>query len=95
MNAEQKENLRHAVLEFLVLRHPSAFPPRALRRRLAEELDFLITEEDIAIACEFLIGMGHARLLPDALGSTNYFSATSSGVLAFERGLNPGRPGHD
>lgn len=95
MNAEQKESLRHAVMEFLAARHPAAFIPRAIRRKVADEVDFQITEEDIAATCEFLIGMEAARELPDALGSTRYYSGTAAGVLAWERGFKPPPPRPD
>lgn len=92
MNAQEKELLRHVVLEILAVRHPAALPVRAIRRQAARELDFEVAEGDVIGQCAFLVGMKFARASADPLGSTNYYAATSEGVLAWERGLKPNRP---
>lgn len=86
MTPEQKENLRHAVLEVVALRHPAALPTRAIRRHVAVEVGFTVSEEDVAGAAEFHVGLGNFKVEPDPLGSTKYYTATPAGVLASERG---------
>jgi hypothetical protein len=91
MNAEQKaaaqkEDLRHAVLDVMVFRHPAALTLRAIRRHVAVEIGFTVAEEDVAAAAELLVGLGHLAVEPDPLGSTKYYRATPAGVLAQERG---------
>lgn len=81
----QAEALRHAVREFLAVRFPTAHPPRAIRRTVANEVDFSVGEEDVITAAEFLLGLGQARKESDPLGSTVYYCATAAGVLAQER----------
>lgn len=89
MDAEEKEILRHGCLDFLVIRHPAALPVRAIRRGLTREVSFEVHDNDVEAACQFLVGLGHAQPASDPLGATKYFSATSQGVLARERGMNP------
>lgn len=86
MNAEQNELLRHAIREALVIRHPTAHAARAIRRAIANEVDFQLNEADVINVCEFLVGLGQLQKEPDPLGSTIYYSATPAGVLAHERG---------
>lgn len=88
MSPQQKEDLRHAVLEFLTARHPTAHTPRAIRRHVAKEVDSDPSEADVEGTALFLVQLGHAQTVPDPLGSTKYFSATPAGVLARERGFN-------
>lgn len=87
LTPEQNEDLRHVVLEILATRHPAALPARAIRRRAADEVDFLITDDHIKGALEFLKGMTPPQVMStrDDLGSSEYWNATSSGVLAYER----------
>lgn len=89
MNAEEKEDLRHACLSVLACRHPAALPVRAIRRKAADEVDFKIEDDDVAAACQFLVALTPplARVAPDPLGSTQYFVATPEGVLVIERGF--------
>lgn len=86
MDANQRELLRHVVLEILADRHPAALPPPAIRRRAAPELDGPITDADLMSALEVLLGLGHVTREIDPMGSTVYWQATSAGVLAHERG---------
>ncbi len=85
ITASQKEDLRHAVLEFLTLRHPTASPARAIRRTIAREVDWNVAEEEVNAALELLEGLGLVRHELDNLGATKYWQATSAGVLAQER----------
>ena len=83
---EQNELLRHAVLEVLAVRHPSAITTAAVRRRISIELDFEAALEDVEAALEFLRGIKLVGMEQDDLGSTKYWAATSEGVLKYERG---------
>lgn len=85
--ATQKEDLRHAVLEFLTTRHPTASPARAIRRTVAREVDWDVEAPEIEAACEMLQGLGLACFVWGELGNTRFWKATSDGVLAVERGL--------
>jgi hypothetical protein len=90
MNPHQNEELRHAVLEVLATRHPTALQTSSIRRRIEqnEVLDFRITDEDVNAALMFLAGLTPPLIefRNDPLGSTKYASASSAGVLAYERG---------
>lgn len=83
---EQKEDLRHAVLDVVALRHPAALTLRAIRRHVAVEIGFQVEEPDVEAAAELLVGLGQFAVEPDPLGSTRYYRATPAGVLAQERG---------
>jgi hypothetical protein len=83
---EQREELRHAALEFLSIRHPAAFNLRQIHRALNRELGFLVEAADIESALQFLRGLKFTDTTPDELGSTFYWRATSEGVRAYERG---------
>lgn len=85
MNTPPQEDIRHVVEEFLVTRFPTAHGVPAIRRRVATELDFAITTEDVVTALEFLRGFGKAQFVHDDLGATQYWSATAAGVRDFER----------
>lgn len=92
MNAQEKEEIRHVVLEALALRHPIALTVNAIWRRVKAQLDFEITEADVEAALEFLRGMGLMQSKTDDMGSTKHWQATSQGVLAHERGEVPKAP---
>jgi len=85
---EQKEELRHAALEALVIRAPAALSVRQLARAVKKEVPFLFEETDLTAALAIL----HGHLPPlvmstnDELGSSQYWSATTPGVLFIERG---------
>jgi hypothetical protein len=85
LNAEQKEDLRHAVRAALVIRHPAALAPRQLQRALKKDLDFLFEESDVVAALELLRGLNQAEFTVDELGSNHYWRITAAGVLAEER----------
>ena len=91
MNADAKEELRYICREVLATRFPTALPTRAVRRHAARELgDDTLNENDVEAACLFLVGLGELQVFPDPLGITRPFSATSAGVLAWERGRQDG-----
>jgi hypothetical protein len=92
MDAQEKEDLRHAILKVVADRHPAALPVRAISRHAAREVGFAFRDEDAEAQCLFLVGMHLLAQAPDPLGSTKYFSATPQGVLARERGMNPQPP---
>lgn len=87
LNAEQKEELRQAVLQAAVIRAPAALTVRQLARAVKKELPFLFEESDAEAACELLRGLTPAlfEFTTEALGSTKYWRATSAGVLHVER----------
>lgn len=82
------ERIRRAVLEVLAARHPAAFPIEGIGRRVREDdlLDKRPTAEELESAVAFLQGLELVTSATDDFGSTKYYSATSKGVLAFERG---------
>jgi hypothetical protein len=86
MTPEQREQLRHVLLELLAARSHTAPATRMLRRLAAAELDFKFSDEDLAASLNLLKDLGYARKEPDPLGATEYWQATASGVLAQERG---------
>lgn len=86
LNNSQKEDLRHAVLEVVVVRFPTALPVRAIRRHVAKEVGFAVDDDVVQAAAEFHVGLGNFTGANDPLGSSKYYTATPTGVLAFERG---------
>jgi hypothetical protein len=86
MTPEDKELLRHAVLEAVVIRHPTAMAVRAISRHVATGVGFKVGEEDIKSAAEFHVSLGNFTVAPDPLGGSRYYTATAVGVLAYERG---------
>lgn len=85
MNPADAEILRHAALDALALRHPTALTSRALRRAMEKEVDFSFTDADLASALEVLRGKNLAAFELDPLGSTQWWTATADGKLATER----------
>lgn len=87
LNAEQKEELRHAVLRALAVRAPAALRGRQIVAAAKKELPFLFEEPDVAAACGLLAGLAPALvdMVRDDLGTTAYWRATSAGVLKAER----------
>lgn len=91
MNARDKEDLRHVVLETLYVRHPAPVTTAGVRRIAGREIAEL-SEADTEAALEMLRGLDLVKFEEDALGATKYWSATSAGILAFERGEKPKAP---
>ena len=87
LSPDQKEELRHAVLQALVIRAPAALTVRQVTRAAKKDLAFLFEESDAEGACELLRGLDPALVdfRVDGLGSTKYWRATSAGVLHVER----------
>lgn len=88
MDAERKQELRHAAAQFLYERSLLAFAPGAVARLLYRRglVDFAVTEEDAREALEFLRGLGLVEGIQDKLGGGVSYKITAAGVLAHERG---------
>ena len=92
LSATEKEDLRHATLDQLAARHPTAVTPIALARALRTHLGFVPSEADLLSVLESLRGLNLATFERDPLGSTQWWTATSHGLLAVERSAhNPRR----
>jgi len=91
LNPSQNEELRHVVLEVLSVRHPTAHPLHAVRRRIDKDhlIEFAFGDDALTAALHFLTGLGLVIVNIDGLGSTSHYSATALGVLAHERGTIP------
>ena len=85
MSPDEKELLRHAVLECLYAREPNYLPTRAILRVVARELLTPPTEQDVLAALDLLKGLELAADRPDEFGSTRYWLITAKGILHFER----------
>lgn len=88
MNAQQSEEIRHAVLEIIASRFPTALAVPAIRRRVKDAalVDFDPTDDHVNVALHFLLGMGRVEKRHDDMGATEYWACTSAGRLAWERG---------
>ena len=84
---ERKEECRDLVRSHLAARQVLACHPQDIRRRLNAGREHDFTLEEVASACVFLVGLGHAEKVTAELGATIYYKATSAGVLAAERSL--------
>lgn len=84
----QREELRYALREQLVVAKTVALSAEMLQRRVERTrlLDFGFTVADAEDALAVIVGLGHAREEPHPLGATKYYQATAAGVLAHERG---------
>ena len=81
------EDCRYAVRHLLAVRHPAAYDAGTIRRLVAKGgEDYSLPRIEAALA--FLAGLPEpqARFERAGLGTTRYWSATSAGVLADERG---------
>lgn len=95
LNDIQKEQLRHVVLEVLVTRSPNALNRKMILNRAAQEVDFSLDLTNIVTALDFLKGLVFVEMLPDEMGSSEYWKASTAGILAHERSKRPGQPRRD
>ena len=93
LDNQRKEALRIAVLEYLVERFPARFAPESIQRGLANRhmIDFEADLADIKATLEMLRGMDLVDAVEEKLGSTQYFRATSLGIVEQERRYNERR----
>lgn len=87
MKPEDAEQLRLAVRDALYARQGTALPARGIRRRVATELDFEPSLEDVEAACEFWLSKEppQIRFDFDEAGATKWWRITAAGILAVER----------
>ena len=84
MSSQQtREECRREVRGYLAERQKLAFSVATIARRLRMENDF--ADAEVQEALVYLVGRGHATVKPDDDGATEYYQATSAGVLAHER----------
>jgi len=91
---DDRELLRHATLEVLAARHPTALPFPGIRRRIAQQLDFPFHDSDLESALDFGKSQGWLTFTFDEAGSSKWWSATAAGLLKIERGQSR-IPSHD
>jgi hypothetical protein len=85
MSPEDKEILRHALLEELVARHPVPVSARGLLGKMAVTVAGRVTLEDVLSALALLQDAELVAAIPDDLGPTPWWRATGAGVLRVER----------
>lgn len=87
MTNQQKEQLRHAALEYLAGQSTRTFSPTALKRMimLKDLVDFAFVEEDLMEALAVLEGFKYVVAHRDPLGSSLHIQITAEGVLFHER----------
>jgi hypothetical protein len=87
LNAQQNEELRHAVLRVLAERFPAALTTKQVHHRVAMEIDFAVSAESVEAALIFQTGVvpPNIAMVEDEFGTTKHFRATSQGVLVNER----------
>jgi hypothetical protein len=88
LSPQQKEDLRHAALEFLYERSLLAFAPEAVARLTYRRgmVDVEPSAADAREALELLRGLGLVDAVPDKLGGSIHYRITAAGTLARERG---------
>lgn len=86
---QQSEDLRRAALEVLASRFPVALSAAAIRRRIKDGsmVDFDCTDAEVSAALELLRGKEFVLSKRGELGASEYWQATSLGVLTWERGV--------
>jgi hypothetical protein len=87
MTTSDNEQLRLAVRDVLYNRQGTALPARGICRRVANELDFKCTLEEVEAALEFWKSQEHPQVLfdYDEAGATKWFRITAAGILSKER----------
>lgn len=87
LTPDQRTTLRRAVREVLAGRPGIALPFAGVRRRLEQAVlvDFIFSDGEMRSALALLNGLGQIKASHDPLGSTEYYQATATGILAFER----------
>jgi Fe2+ or Zn2+ uptake regulation protein len=83
---EDREELRHAVLEVVYARPGPVLTARAISRVVQRAVSFTVDEEDIRAELQFLKNAGYVESVRDDLGSTEYWKVTAAGTLFYERG---------
>jgi hypothetical protein len=85
---ERNEMVRRAVLDFLAPRQALSFDADIIRQRIASSrlLDFNPDADEVAAALAFLRSAQFITFARSSLGNSNFYQATSAGVLAYERG---------
>lgn len=86
MTAPELEELRHATLQELAARYPTAHLAPTIRRKVAESVMFPVPVEALDAALEFLREKNFVACERDGLGSSKFWKATAAGVQAQERG---------
>lgn len=83
----QKQELRHAVLDFLAPRSRQAYTVQSMRRLIKNNqlVDFEFADDDLADACELLCDIGFLKKFPDKLGSDVYYQISAHGIIEQER----------
>ena len=85
MNNRDKEELRRALLEALVLRQGTSMRLSGIVRAVGKEVWFTFTPEEAEAELHTLRGLGFADFIFDELGSTKWWRPTAQGVLHLER----------
>lgn len=85
---ERREECRKDVLGFIAERQAVAHHAKTIRQRLNAGHEHDYTDAEIEAALAFLMGVRpdpFAKEVPDPMGATHYYQATSAGVIAHER----------
>lgn len=87
MTTHEIELLRQAIRAYLVNRRPAAFAAEAIASGLRGRnlVDFPVTKEEVERELALLVDLKHVDSHTSDLGSTRFYFATSTGVLATER----------
>lgn len=81
---ETPATIRRAVRSYLAQRPAISQKAETIHRSLSREME--VTVEQVAGACQFLVGLQQAKAITDPMGADKYFQITSEGSLADERG---------
>lgn len=84
---ERREECRRSVRRYLAERPGLSFHPRIIQRRICEGYFADFTVEDVQAALAFLVSDQQVAPEHDGLGATQYYKATSKGILHHERRL--------
>lgn len=87
LTISQQQELRQVCLEFLATRYPNAYTADAIHRMVErrQRVDFTFTDSDTVAALAFLRDEHLAVSNMDRLEVIPAWSATSDGVLFFQR----------
>lgn len=87
MTAQQTDELRHSILEFLALRHPNAYQAESIKRMLVNRqlLDFTPTDSEVVSALTLLTEKRLVNRILDSIDIVPAWQISAEGLLQYQR----------
>lgn len=87
MTAQQTDELRHAIVEFLALRHPNAYQAESIKRMLVNRqiLDFTPTDSEVVSSLALLVEKGIVNRILESIDIVPAWQISGDGLLHYQR----------